>query len=410
MKTKIYFIGLFFFYSSISFGQINDYDYQRELKGITENWHKILLPDEIFGKVNRNLSDIRIIGFTENNDTVEVPFILRAITDQYVHREIQFNLINQTRNNRGFYFTYEISDKRKVNQLNLDFKKQNFDWEITLEGSQNQQDWFTIVENYRILSIKNENMNYSFTTLKFSTIKYDYLRLFIPGKTKPYLHSTKISDKEIIPGEYREYQIKTITQWEDKKLKKTIIKLELPLTVPVSYLKLEVEDTYDYYRPITIQYLIDSTNTPKGWKYYYSTIYSRILSSLEDNIFKFENTIARKLKIIINNHDNEPLHLSSFIVKGNVYELTARFSESAKYYLIYGNKKAVNPSYDIKKFKDRIPKNLKKISFGDEEKIVKDKVPETKPLFEKKIWLWTIIIIIILILGWFSLKMIRKTE
>jgi hypothetical protein len=410
MKTKICFISLFLFYSSISFGQINDYDYKRELKGITNTWQNFFLPDEIFGKVNRNLSDIRIIGFTESDDTVEVPFILRVITDQFVHTDIQFNLINQTRNNLGYYFTYEIPDNRKINQLNLEFKLPNFDWEIILEGSQDQQDWYTILEDYRILSIKNENMNYSFTTLDFSNVKYNYLRLFIPGNTKPYLHTTKISDKEIIPGEYREFQIKSSKQWEDKKLQQTIIKLDLPIPVPVSYLKLEVEDTYDYYRPITIQYLTDSTDTPKGWKYYYSTIYSGILSSLEDNTFKFQNTITRELKIIINNYDNEPLLLRSFIVKGNVYELTGRFSEPGKYYLIYGNKKAVNPSYDIQKFKDKIPKNLKKISFGDEEKIAKDKEPEIRPLFENKIWLWTTIIIIILILGWFALRMIRKTE
>jgi hypothetical protein len=30
-----------------------------------------------------------------------------------------------------------------------------------------------------------------------------------------------------------------------------------------------------------------------------------------------------------------------------------------------------------------------------------------KPLFENKLWLWTIMILIIGILGWFSLKMMK---
>ena len=63
-------------YSS-SFGQMDDYNYKRELKGVDEQWHKVILPNEIFGKSSQNLTDIRIFGLPENNDTIEAPYLLQ---------------------------------------------------------------------------------------------------------------------------------------------------------------------------------------------------------------------------------------------------------------------------------------------------------------------------------------------
>ena len=42
--------------------------------------------------------------------------------------------------------------------------------------------------------------------------------------------------------------------------------------------------------------------------------------------------------------------------------------------------------------------------------IEKEEVKEVTPLFEDKAWLWVIMIVIIALLGWFSLKMIKKSE
>ena len=48
---------------------------------------------------------------------------------------------------------------------------------------------------------------------------------------------------------------------------------------------------------------------------------------------KFNSTTVQKLKIIIDNKDNQPLSIDGILVKGYVHELTARFTENAKYFL-----------------------------------------------------------------------------
>jgi hypothetical protein len=132
------------------------------------------------------------------------------------------------------------------------------------------------------------------------------------------------------------------------------------------------------------------------------------LNSIHKNGLKFNSTIVQKLKIIIDNKDNQPLSIDGIKVKGYVHELTARFTENATYFLTYGNENATKPDYDIERFPDNVPKMLSSLELGNELEIAKEEAPKKTPLFENKIWLWLIMGLIILVLGWFSLKMMKK--
>lgn len=409
MKTIIKILSiLFILHCSFSYGQIEQYNFKRELKGISEQWHKIILPDEVYGKVSQELTDIRIFGITAGNDTVEAPYLLRLATEKISSKEVAFKTLNASHNDKGHYFTFEIPTTEPINQIKLDFKQKNFDWHIKLEGSQNQGDWFTVIENYRILSIKNEITDFQFTKLSFPSSKYRYFRMLIDSKEKPELSAASIAQHKITDGTFRNYTLRKFDIKENKETKQTEIDIELQMPVPVSHLKVDIKDTFDYYRPFTIKYLTDSIKTEQGWKYNYNTLTSGTLNSIEKNEFKFSSTTVQRLKIFIHNQDNQPLTIDTLQVKGYVHELLARFTEEATYFLTYGNKAAARPHYDIDRFTDKVSVTLTALDLGNELTIEKEEVPVTDPLFKNKTWLWTIMTVIILLLGWFSVKMIRK--
>jgi len=407
VKIAIWLI-LFLSTYSYSYGQMEKYDYKREIKGISEQWHSIILPNDLFGKASHDLADVRIYGITANQDTLEAPFILRVKTDKSTSKEIGFKTLNTSYNNKGSFFTFEIPKKESINQITLDFEQDNFYWLVTLEGSQNQREWFTITENYRITSIKNDLTDFQFTTLRFPNSSFRFFRIRIDSKEKPDLNFAHLSQFEKKDGEFRNYTIKTQEIIENKKVKQTEIKLELPTSVAVSHLKINISDKVDYYRPITIMFLSDSVKTEKGWKYNYSKLISGTLNSMEENEIKFKCTTLKNLKIIIYNQDNQALSIDSIQVKGYIHEVVARFTESANYYLSYGNKRAEKPRYDIERFTDKIPDTLKALELGIEQKNEKEKEESGVPLFENKNWLWLVMTVIIGLLGWFSLKMMRK--
>ena len=108
MKTQIKLILILGLCSSFVFGKIGKYDYKREITGITDTWHKIVLPDDLFGKVQNDLNDIRIYGITEQ-DTLEAPYILKTLTGSTKWIDIPFQLINQSHKANGYFFTFKLS-------------------------------------------------------------------------------------------------------------------------------------------------------------------------------------------------------------------------------------------------------------------------------------------------------------
>jgi len=407
VKIAIWLIMFLGSYSQ-SYGQMETYDYKRELNGISNQWHSIILPNDLFGKASHNLADVRLFGISANQDTLEAPYIIRVKTENSTSKDIVFKTLNTSYNNKGSFFTFEIPTKESINQIKLDFEQENFDWRLTLEGSQNQREWFTITENYRITSIKNELTDFQFTTVRFPNSSYRFFRIRIDSKEKPDLTVAHLTQSEKTEGVFRNYPIKIQEFGENKKEKQTEIKLELQVPVAVSHLKINISDKVDYYRPITIMYLSDSVKTEKGWKYSYSKLTSGTLNSMEENEFKFKCTTLKNLKIIIYNQDNQALSIDSIQVKGYIHEIVARFTEPANYFLTYGNDKAVKASYDIERFTDKIPDTLKALDLGIEQKIGKEKEVAGDPLFENENWLWLVMTVIIGLLGWFSLKMMRK--
>lgn len=403
-KNLLYLIVLLY---SSSFGQIGQYNYKRQINGITDQWHKIILPDEIFEKVAQDQRDIRIFGIIPTQDTIEAPYLLKLKKEQITLKEVAFRTINATHNQQGYYYTFALPEMQTINGMKLDFNRENFDWFIKLEGSQDNSEWFTILDRYRILSIKNSLTDYQFTKVVFPEASYRYFRLSINSPMDPGLHGTKIEQRSMVAGSFREYQLKAAEIYHDKENKRTEIDVQLTIPVPVSRLRIGISSTFDYYRPVTIQYLTDSFKTEQGWKYNYKTLLNSTLTSIEKGEFAFESTTTNKLKIHIQNQDNQPLDIDTIHVRGYVHELWARFTEPATYFLAYGSNRAYRPHYDIQRFNNSIPEKIKTVQLGEEMIISKETITASEPLFRNKAWLWVIMSIIIIVLGWFTLKMIK---
>ncbi len=389
------------------FAQPFNYQYKRDILNVTENWHSISLPNDIFGKIQNQLNDIRIYGITKNNDTVEAPYILKISDSKSVPTQIPFTTLNQSHNKNGFYITFEIPTTKAINNIALDFNTQNFDWKIKLEASHDLKSWFTLLDNYRIIAITNNITNFKFTTLNFPNAKYRYFRVFIASNKDPNFVNAHLSQNQTLNSTYNQYPIKHFSA--NTTNKQTEIDIELPMALPISYITLNTNNPFDYYRPITIKHLTDSTKTQNGWKYSYSTLTSGILNSVKKEAFKFNSVITKKLKVIIHNQDNPPLTVNTIQIKGFQHQLITRINEPARYILAYGNTKASTPNYDLSYFHDKIPANITPLRLGKEQQIIKLEPETATPLFQNKIWLWLIMIVIIVLLGSFTFKMMKSS-
>lgn len=397
--------------NTASFAQLNNYSFKRELTGVKEKWHKVILPEDIFKHTSSDLNDIRLIGITSGRDTLEVPYILKKTIETNTVKEAICNIINRSKNDQGYFFTFEIPKQNTINELILDFEHQNFDWKISVEGSQDQKQWFNILKNYRILSVNNNYTDYKFTKVNFEPSKFTYYRLHINSNMQPELKSIKVLLNETTKGKYKNYQVAEIKTIDLKENKTTAIDISMQSHVPVSKVIFHIKNKSDYYRPVSIEYISDSVKTEKGWYFNYRTLATGILSSIDKNELTFDDTPIKKLKITIKNFDNSPLQIDSITVCGYVYELTAYFADpSFKYFLLYGNSNAQKPIYDLERFAEKIPVNTPAIQLNNEEPVVNYANLQQKPLFENKVWLWGIMVLMISLLGWFAIKMMKKQD
>lgn len=406
LKTNI-FILLFACFATAN-AQTNAYKFKREITGVNSLWHSMKLPDELYKNANAGFEDLRIFGI-KGKDTMEVPYLLKQRADQIISKGIDFKPVNESANANGYYYTFELKNVTEINQINLAFKEANFNWDVTLEGSNSNSEWFTILKDYRILSIKNKDTDYQFTKLSFPDSKYQYLRLMIKSPVKPGLLEALINKTDTVKGTYQDVKYKIFELKNNTVDKETVIDVALENPVPLSYLKLNAQSDFDFYRPIKIEYATDSFKTEKGMQYNYAPLFEGTISSLEKSEFNFQNTIASKLKITIQNNDNKPLRLNGLALKGNLYEIIARFDNpTLTYALYYGNENVTAPSYEIEKFENEIPTILTAVTVGNQKKNPAYSIKIEKPLFENKTWLWALMAVIIVLLGWFSYKMLKN--
>lgn len=388
--------------------QTDSYKYKRAISGVTATWHILQLPDQLLKNIQPGFGDIRIFGIS-GKDTLEIPYILKQRANKVSSTEIDFKQLNQSVNENGYYFTFQSPAANVINQISLDFKQTNFDWKADLEGSNDNKEWFTILNDYRILSIKNSDMDYQFTKLNFPDAKFQYFRVLLKSQVQPVLISAKIAKTDTVKGVYKDISHRfQITK--DTSTKASIIEVILNGLTPVSYLKINVQSEFDFYRSLKIEYATDSFKTDRGIQYNYSDLYESTITSLERPEFNFNNTIASRLRITIQNNDNKPLRITSLELKGNVYELIARFDDPKYIYaLYYGSPEATAPSYDIEKFEEKIPAGLSNLDIGEQQNNPAYTVKTETPLFENKAWLWGLMAVIIVLLGWFSFKMLKNS-
>ena len=407
IRNSVFILLFSMIFVSVS-AQKNTFLYNRKIGKPTGEWNKIVLPQTMLNRLNSDFTDIRIYGVKSGADTIEIPYILKISKDQYQENFVEFKTINQSNNALGYFYTFQIEQESTINQINLLFGLKNFDWKIQLEGSQNLKDWVTILNDYRILSIQNEHTYFNFTTLKFPPSKYAYYRLRIPSKVNPDLSNPNLSQREVLKGNYFQYQIKSLKIKEENK--KSVIDVELNERVPLAFFKLFIHNKFDYYRNYSVQCVSDSFQTKKSLEYIYQDLGNSNLNSFEPIIYHLKNQFVQKLRIQIDNEDNEPLKIDSIQFYGSEIELIARFDEADEYFLAYGNEDVGKASYDIEHFLNKIPANPVVLTLGKEQSFRNADNSENSALFISKNWLWAIMIIVIAVIGWFSIKMLQNNK
>ncbi|MCU0396821.1 MAG: DUF3999 domain-containing protein [Cyclobacteriaceae bacterium] len=390
--------------TSSSFGQKNSFQYKRAINlPAAEDWYSISLPEEIFSHLQPDFSDLRIFSIIDK-DTVEIPYLLEIKTRSSTEEVYELPVFNLSRSGNSLSFTLELPEGKTVNTLHLDFKEKNFNAYVSIEGSDDRKSWHPVESKQRILALDNNSVSFLSTTVNFTSSRYRYLKVQVEADARLNLEKSFLRFVQNKDGTY--HSVKSV--WSVKQVKnQSIILIKTPLKIPVSQIHLDLENDNDFYRNYTLEYALDSIQTSSGWYKPLRTLDQGTLTSLGDNILEVPTTITNEIKLTVFNRDNPPLAFRSVRLYRPEIQLTAKLKPGTLF-LFYGSKSVRTPDYDIVRFQNRIPTERNKAELLAEE-VIPDKAT-IKPLFTDKLWLWGIIAIVIIVLGYLTIQMISSRK
>lgn len=399
MRQTINFLALLLLANLSCFAQ---YTYERKISDVTQpGWYRITLPDDVFPKVKNDFADLRI--YASSNDTTEIPYLLKISEDQVSRASIAIEPFNISRNGNALYFTVKVNHAEPVNQTTLEFTQQNYDSDVLIEGSNNQQDWF-IIHTGRIVSIVNSSVNYTYNHVNFPTSDYIFLRFTLKNGAQLTLTKVNFYQSATRKGVFTEVPA-TLSS-------KTLAKQNefyLTFNQPVLLSKLTIEPNAGqlFYRNVSVEWLYDSIPSEKGIHYQYQSLYVGVISSFQQDTLQFTPRLVGKIRVTIYNQDNPPIHVNKIVGSAPQVDLIANLQPGG-YSLKYGNPNSFHPRYDIKHFIKDIPDSLPQLQVSTELKPQHAQATESTAWFKNKVWMWVALGAIVAILGFFTMRMLRE--
>lgn len=407
-------LGFLLTLSLILPAQMTDYAYQRPLSPVkSKGWHEIVIPEAVLSKLKEDLSDIRIFKLSPE-DTIEVPFIIHTNGDVEEIAPVSFQMINQNKSGDNESFvTLRPEVEMTINHIDLEIRPMNYDLLATLEGSNNRLKWFIIEEDIRLVGISNDQVNYHFSTLTFSDADYKFFRIKL-NDAEAEIVKASVGRFVKTEGKYRPFTVTNQVVKNDVDKKTTEITLELKDRYPVNRLVFDMDSEKDFYRAVSVSWLKESVETAEGVKEVWRDFGGFTISSLEENVLDEATQFTNRLKITVYNYDDIPLDFREIKVFGPVYAMQTELETQANYMLAYQNPNAYLPRYDMMYFRNKIPEKLTPLSTGEESLIVKndseDAAAGEKAEAVTENLLWMVMGLVILLLGFFTVKMLRNSS
>lgn len=393
-----------------TFAQLSSYNYSRKLNPVSkEDYYSISLPAELLANCKSNGNDIRLYNLG-TGDTTEIPYIKQSLGDITEETAIPFQLINDVTNLKCCsYVTLKMDSKKVINHITLDVLENNFDKLLSVEGSNDNKEWFTIKRHVRIAGFVNNESNFKNTSIYFPEAEYAYFRINMDDDGSPRItvNAANAFEYKTKKGLYNELTINTKQQTENKKEKTSDVLVHFPFNYVVNRIQF-LANAGDFYRNFNIYASQGTYTTPKGTEENWQRVYSGVIVSGEENVFEISPTQTRTLKIEIINYDNQPIILTEVKAYSEKVVLQSKLPQSEGIYLAYGKENENAPIYDLVHFKNKIPEQLQEITCGKEETKAVASMAAAKTGLTNKNYLWIAMAAVIILIGYFALSMVRK--
>ena len=353
--------------------------------------YDLVVPFEVMDKAREDLADLRIFDARGR----EIPYALRIRNEVDDKRVMATEVFNQATSGSS---TSEMSvdlgeNTGEHNEVEIKTAGTNFRRRVDLEGSDSGTEWRTLKTEEIIFGFESHNKFVEANRVSYPTSRYRYLRVRV--------FADELTDKQapLITGVTVELAVRAkgeLTTWRVSVPSYQLLRsegapasawtIDLGARVPCDRLTLEV-DNESFSRPFQLEAVDDPQNIRLVASGELTRRIGEVSRRLVINFDKEEK--ARKLRLLIIDHSNQMLSISSIEAGAPVRQLVFELKEAASQplRLFFGNPRVTAPHYDFEK---NLPGLLATEPVRTEVSAVvsnPDFRPEPLPLTERVPWL-----------------------
>ncbi len=389
-------------------GQTTGYHYRANLNEIdSSGFYNVVLTPEINAYLKIGCHDFRIV----NDSGKWVPHVLRIPNSEFINHAVDWtlNIITKKSNKSSSDFVIKTFDTVTSNLI-LEIRNTDAKRYCNLTGSDDQVNWFIINDSIVISPIKNDFDNNSRFKIEFPPVNYKYIRIHITNEGKEPFDILKLYNNKAIPetllakGRVDHPPLenpKSIISQKDSG-KNSYINVIQTDSFQFNEIRLKVSGAKYYLRNANLYTFSAVGNNFSNLGQLVSSFEISNNSTLK---FRLPVTKAKMFCIVIHNEDNPALKVED--VKTYIgYRVATAWLEKGKHYSILLNKPDANtPNYDLQ-LRDLFPIKEFPVAGTGAITSIQQSIISTSPIKSNKWMIWLLIIIAVLVLGFFTYKLI----
>ncbi len=385
------------------------FQYKADIQKVdSTGFYNIFLPPAVTSKLNYKFSDIRVYDIRGK----EIPYIRDTEKNRFKTAKREKLRVIQNEHKTAKKYTVVMIHNPEHKQIsNLAFIIKNTDAQIwvNISASNDLKNWQILKNNVRYQKEFSDSATAQLLINDLPEANYEYYRvIFFDYNREPIIvlnaYTFYVHKKQ---KEYVEVPHPQFFQDDTTEPQKTIVKIVFKEPQYIDKIDFKIKSPEYYLRKAELTTRDTSTGKKIRLQYYFHNQKEFYLCSDSSNELLLSRYYAKEIYLVVDNNNNEPLVFEDIRAYQLKEHLIAKLERGKRYVIKFGNQNVPAPIYDLKYFINKIPSNRPEVSVYN---IVKLSNPQTesKQLYIKPVYLWTALIIVLVIMIVISVRIFTK--
>lgn len=304
-------------------------------------WDLVLGP-EVSAHLAPRAQNLRIL----DSNGVEVPYLFDCQAPSKIDVHLKWYPARGERTYRRRYSRSVFENPRRdaIDEIVLKIRNADVTQHFWLSGSDDGMHWHIIKEDYVYDRAYDLSSTYNLLTLQFPPVDYRYYKVEIRHYWREPIQIMGAGYYQVdaLKGRYEEVPGIQVAQSDDMAEKRSFVEIDLGQNHYVDRLHLQVDGPDRYHR--------------KAWLEGDGIREEIVLSSKEVARFSFEDLRTQRLRLTIENLDDQPIH----VVRARAYQsrqsVTARLWPGMSGKVVVYDEAHRAPAYDLVHFEEELPR------------------------------------------------------